>query len=93
MTPFRIEDMLYEPVPLIRLKPLHRLYELGVFGPANGLHLHGVVAVRVSYRDRSVGNVSRKHSRNEENSIRKITGQTVSDSRQRHHFGGGFIVT
>ena len=84
--------MLYEPVPLIRLKPFHGLYELGVSGPADGLHLHGVVAVWVPYRNRSVGNVSREHLRNEENSLRKITRQTVSDPRQRRHFCHGFIV-
>jgi len=86
MTSIGIEDMIYEPVPLIGWKPFHRLQELGVFGPANGLHPHRVVAVWVVDGSRRIGNIAGQPVRDKQNGSRQIMRQTVSKPPKRLHF-------
>lgn len=60
MTPIGIEDVLYEPVPLVGWKPFNRFHELSVFAPADRLHLHSVIAVWVLNGSRCIGDILRQ---------------------------------
>jgi hypothetical protein len=65
--------MVYEPLPLVARKFLHRFYELRVFGFTDRLHTNCVIAVWVLYRNRCVSEVFRQHLRSKENGFCQIS--------------------
>src|SRR5438067_12813689 len=80
-----IEDVLYEPVSLVGWQSFHRLQEAWMFCPADGLHLHSVVAVWILNRGRGIDDITRQLVRHEQNCLCKIMWQTLPNPSQRLH--------